>query len=319
MKVANWVHAGMVGLMLSLPLRAQTTTPATPPRKPVAAPAKPVKKSVESDDLAAIRQQSTEFAQAFNAADAKAIAALWTEDGEYVDAQGRGISGREAIEKEYADFFASHPGAKIQTVIDSLKLLSNGVAIEDGRSVLEPADAKGAGATKYMVVHVKVGDQWLMSTVRDAPAPAEMGRALDDLGWLIGTWVAEENGATTESVCRWVANKNFVERTYTVTHVDKSTASGLQLIGINPQNGQVQSWSFTSDGGYAVAVWMPSENGWTSENHGTTGDGTSTQAVNVLTRLDDNAYSWQSVSRTAGGVSLPDSNEIIIKRKVTTP
>ena len=42
-----------------------------------------------------------------------------------------------------------------------------------------------------------------------------------------------------------------------------------------------------------------------------------TTAVNVLTKLDENAYSWQSVQRTAGGVSLPDTEEIILKRRET--
>jgi len=36
--------------------------------------------------------------------------------------------------------------------------------------------------------------------------------------------------------------------------------------------------------------------------------------VNVLTKLDENAYSWQSVQRTAGGQSLGDTDEVILKR-----
>jgi hypothetical protein len=137
-----------------------------------------------------------------------------------------------------------------------------------------------------------------------------------DLEWLIGAWTAEEHGAKTESVCRWVAGKSFVERKYTITHADGTTASGVQLIGWNPQGGHVQSWNFSPHGGHAVGVWTPRDGGWSAEIRGTTGDGTSTTAVNLLTRLDDNAYAWQSVERTADGQPLPDTDEVILKRKV---
>ena len=36
--------------------------------------------------------------------------------------------------------------------------------------------------------------------------------------------------------------------------------------------------------------------GWSAEVRGVTGDGVPTAAVNLLTRLDDNAYVWQSVA-----------------------
>ena len=91
-----------------------------------------------SGDLAAIHAESQTFVAAFNKGDAKAVAALWTEDGEYIDDTGRSFVGREAIEEGYAEFFAGNPNAKIQITIDSLRLLSDDTAIEDGRAVAEP-------------------------------------------------------------------------------------------------------------------------------------------------------------------------------------
>ena len=141
------------------------------------------------------------------------------------------------------------------------------------------------------------------------------GQNAADLEWLVGTWVAEEHGVKTESVCSWVAGKSFLERKHTTTRPDGTTASGVQLIGWNPQGGHVQSWSFTSDGGHAIGIWMPIEGGWQAKVDGTTGDGTPTAAVNVLRRLDDNAYAWQSVQRFLGESALPDTDEIVIKRR----
>jgi hypothetical protein len=199
-----------------------------------------------------------------------------------------------------------------------LRLLSDSAAIEDGHSIVEPAPADAPAIGKYMAVHVKVDGKWLMSTVRDSriETPSSYGNVAD-LEFLIGTWTAEEHGAKAESVCRWVANKSFVQRDHTVTHPDGTTTSGVQLIGWNPQEGHVQSWDFSSDGGHAVGVWSPHESGWTAEMQGITGDGTPTSAIVHLTRLDDNAYAWQSVQRTAGGVSLPDTDEVVLKRRTT--
>lgn len=75
-------------------------------------------------DLAAIRAGSEAFVAAFNKRDAKAVAAMWTEDGEYVDDTGRTFAGRAAIEKGYAELFAGSPPTKIQIAMDSLRLLS---------------------------------------------------------------------------------------------------------------------------------------------------------------------------------------------------
>lgn len=270
----------------------------------------------DAAELNAIRAGAQAFVAAFNKQDAKAIAALWAAHGEYVDDSGRKYSGREAIEDGYARFFADNPKAQIRLVIDSLKLLSDDAAIEDGRAFVEPAPPGAPGISKYLVVHVKVDGKWRMSTVRDTWIETPSGYAnVADLEWLIGTWTAEEHGAKTVSVCRWVANKSFVERTYTVTQADGTKTSGVQLVGWNPQEGRVQSWNFSSDGGHAVGLWSPHTGGWTAEIRGMTGDGTPTTSVNTLTRLDDNAYVWQSLQRTLGGQQLPDTDEVVIKRQ----
>jgi uncharacterized protein (TIGR02246 family) len=284
----------------------------TPKRaKPAAAAAGD---SQPADADAAIRQSSQAFAAAFNKGDAKAVAALWTEDGDYTDESGRTFKGREAIEKEYASFFAANKGVQIKIIVDSVKLLGDSAAIEDGRAYLEPAPGSPT-ISKYIAAHVKVGSEWLMASVRDTRVELPSTyQNVADLEWLIGTWTAEEHGAKTDSVCRWVANKSFVERSYTTTHADGTTTSGLQVIGWNPQGGHVQSWSFSPGGGHAIGVWTPRDGGWEAEVRGVTADGTSTTATNHLRRLDDDAYAWQSINRTAGGRTLPDTDEVVTKR-----
>lgn len=297
-----------------------TAAPAQPKAVAKTPAAKPVaeKEKANSADLAAIRQTSQEFVAAFDKADAAAVAALWTEDGDYIDEAGQTYVGREAIQKGYEVFFAEHPGTKIQLVIDSLRLLSPTAAVEDGRAILNPAPSGAPGTSKYTAIHVKIDGKWLVSTIRDYRVESASGyRNIADLEWLIGTWTAESPGSKLESVCTWVANKSFVQRTYTTKHTDGTSSSGVQLIGFNPMSGQIQSWNFSSDGGLAVGVWKPIENGWSAELTGALGDGTPTHAINLLMRLDDKAYAWQSVQRTAGDVALPNTEEVILRRSET--
>ena len=266
-------------------------------------------------ELDTIRDASKAFVVAFNRHDANAVAALWTMDGEYVDGAGRVLVGRDAIAKDYQAFFTDNPDAKITIMIDSLRLLASGTAIEDGRAAVESSTSDAGEFTHYTVVHSRIDGQWLMASVRDAsvePQPSVTSAA--DLEWLVGKWRAEEHGVTVESDCRWVVDGRFIQRTYTTTQVDGSTSSGVQLIGWNPQAGHVQSWDFSPDGGHAVGTWMPQDGGWSAQMRGVTGDGTPTTAMNQLRRLDDNAYAWQSIQRTAGGFAIPDTDEVILKR-----
>ncbi|NLX96404.1 MAG: SgcJ/EcaC family oxidoreductase [Rhodopirellula sp.] len=273
------------------------------------------KPAAQNPELEAIRRASAAFVDAFNRGDAKGVAALWTEDGEYIDEAGQIFKGRTPIEEEYARFFAEHPGAKIQIAVESLRLLSPNAAIEEGQAAVDAESAGAAGLSQYTAVHIKLDGKWLMAVVRDAGTGSGAAvRSAADLDWLIGTWVAEEHGVKTESVCRWVADEHFIERKYTTTQVDGTKTTGVQLIGWNPQGGHVQSWDFSPDGGHAVGVWVPVEGGWQARVQGTTGDGLSTTAVNRLMRLDDNAYVWQSVQRCLGESVLPDTGEVVIKR-----
>ncbi|QDT66783.1 YybH family protein [Calycomorphotria hydatis] len=274
-----------------------------------------VKKPVDAD-VAAIWQGSEKFVSAFNSQDAAAVAALWSESGEYIDESGTATVGRQAIEQAYAEFFKANAGAKISVFIDSVRLLSDDAAIEDGWAMLTPAGSGQSTASRYTAIHVKKDGEWLLASVRDeaTASPTETGN-LADLEWLVGTWWAEEHGHKFESDCKWIANNSFIERRYTLTQVDGTKLSGVQIIGWNAYASEVQSWDFSHGGGYAIGTWTPIEGGWKAEVQGVTGDGSPTSAINYLMRLDDNAYAWKSTDRVLGGAALSDTEDLVIKRQ----
>lgn len=288
-----------------VPPRAQKTLPA-PAGQPVAKPA---------DTDKAIREAAARFVDAFNKGDAKLVAALWAEDGDYVDESGERTTGRDAIQKKYAEFLAANAGAKLELAIDAVQQISPDTTIEDGHSKLTlAAQPNSATSGRYTVVHVKRNGKWQIASVRDLPGAAANGAPLADLDWIIGTWHAEHLGAEMEIHFRWLADKSFVEATYAKREGDKLTPTATQIVGVDPRSGRVTSWMFSADKGYAQGSWVPHDTGWAIEFEGARADGTPTTAVNLLSRVND-ALVWKSTQRTVGGEGLPDTDEVVLKRK----
>jgi len=266
-------------------------------------------------DEQAIRATAAAFVKAFNAADVKAIGALWAPDATYTDEAGQAYRGRPAIQKFYAALLKEHPGATMTVTIESLRLMSPTVAIERGVAKLaSPSTVAGTGA-RYSVVHVKRKGTWTMLTVRDAPYVTGSNQEhLQDLAWLIGSWTS---GASNAAMCisfEWMAHTNFIKCTYTVAQAGQAPATGMQIIGWNPAAGRIVSWLFDAQGGVANDVWTKSGATWVIDASGQLSDGGACSAVNVLTRLDANSFSWQSVKRTLDGVRLPNTPPVTLAR-----
>ena len=83
-------------------------------------------------DKDAIQKSSADFQAAFEKRDAKALAGMWTENGEYEDDSGLVLRGRADIEKAYAEFFKDQPPIKIDVHVESLRFPSANCAIEEG-------------------------------------------------------------------------------------------------------------------------------------------------------------------------------------------
>src|ERR1700724_2424240 len=71
-------------------------------------------------DQAALIKNAQAFADAFEKGDAKAVAAFWAEDGDYVDLNGGRLQGRPAIENAFKDFFAENKGLKVRIDVNSV-------------------------------------------------------------------------------------------------------------------------------------------------------------------------------------------------------
>src|SRR5262249_56610419 len=91
----------------------------------------------QADD-AAIRKVSAEFARAVSAGDAKAVAAFWTDTGEYRADDAAPIQGRAALEKAYADFLARRPKVVAEAKTDAIRFLGQDTAPQHRTFPLPP-------------------------------------------------------------------------------------------------------------------------------------------------------------------------------------
>jgi len=259
-----------------------------------------------------IRECAKAFSNAFNSGDAKAIAAQWTMDGDYTNEAGIEFNGREAIEKEYTNFFKQYPGVKIKIDIEEIKMLSETSAIEEGTATLgefAPVECH------YVLIHVKKNGKWLIASARDMRIEAKSNfERFSELEKLIGTWSHETSAGKIETTYRWIANKKFIERKFSVSIDGKTTLSGTQIIGWEPSSQQITSWLFDSTGGNGVATWTPTEKGWMIQSSGVTSDGTTTAATNYWNFSNDDTITWNSTNRIMGNEPLAEAAELTLKR-----
>jgi uncharacterized protein (TIGR02246 family) len=128
--------------------------------------------AAESGSTAAIKHLSSEFAAAWNAHDAKKMAAVWAENGDLINPFGQKASGRAAIEK----FFENEQAGvmkgttyKIESI--SVRELDPSCAVGDWESVVTGMmDPNGKPLPPFQhhvsVVCVKRAGHWHAAAVR---------------------------------------------------------------------------------------------------------------------------------------------------------
>lgn len=273
-------------------------------------------KPPQAADEKAVRSSATEFVQAFNKKDAKAIGALWTPNCEYVDETGRILRGRDEIEKEYADFFKDNPRLTMEVSVSSVKVIGGKAAIEEGSAIVKNAKGTIVSRGTYTAIHAKEGDKWLLASVRERAEPTLAKRpTLEDLDWLIGNWGASEGSKTLDMSFKWIAGKKFLELSYKARDMDGDLRSGVQIVGRNPSSGEIVSWSFDSTGGYGRGQWRLLKNGILIESQGRMADGAPTSATEIVSKTDGDAFTWKSVNRSVADQALGDSETLTVKRK----
>jgi len=267
-------------------------------------------------DKAAIQKIGAAFVEAFHKGDAKAVAAFWAPDGDFIDMTGMELKGRAAIEKALAAMFAENKGMKVRVEGFSLRFVTPDVAIEDGTMEVIPADGGAPSKARFTNVHVKKDGAWVLGSVRESAfVPPGNFRHLRGLDWAIGDWAGlADHGGTERLSFAWADNQNFIKAKFSTTVKDVPVGSATVRIGWDPEGKRIRSWIFDESGGFGEGSWTQDGKKWVAKTSHVLQDGTKMMATYILTSVDADTITLQAKDRSEGGNKLPDTKEVKLKR-----
>jgi uncharacterized protein (TIGR02246 family) len=270
--------------------------------------------SSDSPEFKMAEEGAQRYMSAYNKGDAKALADFYATNVDYIDQDGAEVKGRDAIQKLLEENFQANPGVQLELTVDELKQLTPDVRVTRGTAKVTPKDG-AAVATRYTAIETKNGDRWLISqlTEREAPPPSAYAQ-LQALGWLVGTWEDKTGDQTIQAKVSWAGDKNFLVRTFKVKGSDQSETDGWEIIGWDPDRQQIRSWIFDSNGGFGESTWAYDGEQWLIQASNVLPDGSHSTAEHVLTKVDDNRFSWGSQNRSVNGELQPSLDKIEVQR-----
>ena len=83
----------------------------------------------------------------------------------------------------------------------------------------------------------------------------------------------------------------------------EAETDGWEIVGWDPDRQQIRSWIFDSNGGFGESSWSYDDGHWLIRASNVLPDGSRSTAENVLTKVDDNQFTWESQNRTLDGES----------------
>jgi len=260
------------------------------------------------------------YQAAFNGSDAKVLAALYTPSGDHIGPQGERIEGRLELEKQFAEFHATHKQVKVSIAVTSIRLVGDDMAIVDAIPTTTPAVASGPAEFRATLVLAKRDGRWLIESARDTLTYAPSGHShLQQIEWLIGDWAgaaASSGGSAVQSTCDWAANKSFLIRKISASLTNGTAGAGTEIIGWDPREQRFRSWDFDSDGAFGQSTWTRDGDRWLIQRTGVLPDGGQVSATYLLTRLDANTLGVQCRDRLQNGEKQPDIAEVKVKRQL---
>jgi uncharacterized protein (TIGR02246 family) len=306
-------HAGVVVAVSALALcvaagalyRSEAQDKAPPPARAGDTPGQ----ADRAEDRAALHKRIEEVLKAAARTDAKELAGFWTETGEYVRDELT-IRGRANIEKAYADHFKTVKPGAVELQDESVRFLSDDTAIQEGTFLVKRPNPADETRSRFSVLFVRVKGQWYVGLLRESPE----GPSLQELAWLVGTWTSHTDDAEVKTVFEWTEDRTFLRSRFSMKHKER-TASGFQVLALDPATKGLRSWTFESGGGLGEAVWARTDKGWTAKTTAVTPEGEKVTATTELTPIDANSFTWKSVDRTIGGEKVPDVGPIKVVRE----
>lgn len=155
------------------------------------------------------------------------------------------------------------------------------------------------------------------AVAEDAPPPMEGAEPspLHELAWIVGDWQDEEGLGRVSVSCQWTKNQQFITRQFSVLDEQgEPLLEGTQVVGWDPAESRIRSWTFDSEGGFGEGFWERDGDCWRIKATFTLSTGEHASALNLLTQIDQDTATWRSINREVGGAIQPNQPEIRVVR-----
>jgi uncharacterized protein (TIGR02246 family) len=267
-------------------------------------------------DRLAIDKLTRDMIDAFDRRDASAIAARWTDDGEFRHNDDEPVRGRAEIQKGYGDFFKTLKGKpKLEIQSDDLRFPSADMAVKQTTLRMRSEEGEIVASGRQDTVLVREGGQWKVAIVRESGRDIGLDASLQELDWLIGTWHAATSDREVAITYEWDRNRTFIRGTFTVKEGSTVIDTGTEMIAKDNAKGVIRSWLFQSDGGFGGGVWAREGKTWRIHVDGVKPDGGRMTGTLVYVRVDPNAFTWQAVDLAHDGEPVADMTPIKVTRQ----
>ncbi|HEY4832682.1 MAG TPA: SgcJ/EcaC family oxidoreductase [Waddliaceae bacterium] len=265
----------------------------------------------------AVREAAKALMEAYNQRQPEKIGALWAEDGViFHPLTGETSTGREEIIEYYKNRFAKHRNGKVDITVTSVEFDEpNQAALKGLIKIFSSNRPLTQSAFKAQLV--SENGKWLFRKITDIvlePAPSHFNN-LQNVDWLVGEWVDQDENIEITFNCKWDKYKNFLIQNFTSKVLGQDQIEGQQIIGWDPIKEKIRSWVFDSDGGFGEGYWHNKDKSWFSHMIYTLPDGRKASAILIYTKIDDHSYAFTSVERDIEGEILPDIDPVVVQKK----
>ena len=287
-------------------------------------------------DLAADTKAIQDAGQAYKAAlergDGKALAALWTPDGDIVDALGNVMKGRDTVSVlEPTTEGDAQPGRPQIAVRETkLRFIDADVALEDGTVEVVPPGRTAPLHGRFSATWVRHEGSWKLAALREARGDEATGdETLASLEWMVGDWTVVDDAPSgkpaaakpkIEISTRWNPTRTFLLRDMKITPPGAPADAAIQVtqrIGWDPLSKSIHSWVFSSDGGHGEAAWSQDDGSWISRTTAVLPDGSQTSSLNIYTYDGKDRCVWRSLPTHVGGEHMPQVNMTLVRKPGT--
>ncbi len=271
-----------------------------------------------SPEIAGLEKAASDFVAAFNAKDAAAVAALFTENGEITDLHADDVvSGRADIQARYKAIFAAPSAPQIAIEVDSVRLVGKDLAIEDG-TVHQTPPGQGVPPRSFTytaVLQKSDSGAWQIASTRDLDDITDAAGELADLaGQLTGDWTCMRDGLRLDIAFGWDDSGNFLTGEMLATAADAKPLATNMRIGWDAAKKTITWWTFDDAGGFSKGDWTPNDDGWLIRTEGTTADGEVTSANQTLSFDGKDAFVWTAKARLVDGEVQPDVEMRVVRQ-----